>query len=375
MNGAARPGRRRLGLHPRDGERHRAEAREGVVRLLPVPRPEGPAVGLEDLEAAGVAAARARQVGEDLPVFLGLEGADLPLALDHEPHRHRLHPARRQAAGDLRPEQRGDLEADHAVEEAPRLLGVHPVLVDRLGVRERLADGVAGNLVEHHPPEAGGVASHLLLEMPGNRLPLAVEVGGEIDGAGLAGQPLELADDLLLARQDLVGGAPAVVRIDAHPSHELAPRLPLALGRTRPRPRLPPARRGTPLAGAPLAADREIPDVPHARLDEVLGAQIAVDGAGLGRRLDDDQGSCHGSTVTRLQRRLSRAAQPPAPPAPPFPAAAPPASCPSSVARDAARRATGPSGPSGATAPKLPSRPARTGRRRRGRSAPGAPGR
>ena len=223
----------------------------------------------------------------------GLEGADLPLALHHEPHRHRLHPARRQAAGDLRPEQRGHLEADHAVEEPPRLLRVHAVRVYRLGVRERLADGVAGDLVEHHPPEAGGVAAHLLLEVPRDRLPFAVEVGGEIDGLGLAGQPLELADDLLLARQHLVVGAPAVVRIDAHAADELTPRLPLALGRGRPLRGLPPARRRAPFAGAALAADGEVPDVPHARLDEELGTQIAVDGPRLGRRLDDDQGSCH----------------------------------------------------------------------------------
>ena len=68
----------------------------------------------------------------DLPVFLGDERLDRPLALDHQPHGHALHPAGAQPLGDLPPQQRRDLVADDPVEDAPRLLGVDAVDVDRV---------------------------------------------------------------------------------------------------------------------------------------------------------------------------------------------------------------------------------------------------
>ncbi|MNH01109.1 hypothetical protein D3C79_603190 [compost metagenome] len=63
----------------------------------------------------------------DLPVFFRDEGTDLAFTLDHQLHRHRLYTAGRQAAGDLGPQQWRDHVPDHAVEEAPRLLGIDAV--------------------------------------------------------------------------------------------------------------------------------------------------------------------------------------------------------------------------------------------------------
>ena len=77
----------------------------------------------------------------NFPVFFRDEGADLALALDHQFHRHRLHATGRQAAGDLRPEQRRNHVANHPIEEAPRLLGVDAIQIElaRLGKGLRIA--------------------------------------------------------------------------------------------------------------------------------------------------------------------------------------------------------------------------------------------
>jgi hypothetical protein len=52
-------------------------------------------------------------------------------------------PARARRAGDAAPQHRADLVADHAVEDAPRLLAVHAPLVDLAGFAEGLADRAA----------------------------------------------------------------------------------------------------------------------------------------------------------------------------------------------------------------------------------------
>ena len=71
-----------------------------------------------------------RQVGVEAPVLLGHEGPDLPLALADQADRDRLDAAGREAAAHALPEERADLVADQPVEDAPGLLGVHPLLVD-----------------------------------------------------------------------------------------------------------------------------------------------------------------------------------------------------------------------------------------------------
>ena len=81
---------------------------------------------------------------------IGLERLDLALALADDAHRDRLHAAGRQPAAHLLPEQRADLVADQAVEDAARLLRLEQVLVELLRVLERLLDRALGDLVEQH---------------------------------------------------------------------------------------------------------------------------------------------------------------------------------------------------------------------------------
>src|SRR5216684_5119839 len=79
------------------------------------------------------------QVGLDRPVLLAEEALDLPLAVDDHPQRHRLYAAGRESAPHLLPEQRADLVADEAVEDASGLLGVNERLVDLAWVLEGVA--------------------------------------------------------------------------------------------------------------------------------------------------------------------------------------------------------------------------------------------
>ena len=88
-------------------------------------------------QRAAAIGAVGREDAADFPEFVGDERLDLPLALDDQPDRDALHPAGRQALGDLPPQERADFIADDAVENSPRLLGVDPVHVD--GVRLRNA--------------------------------------------------------------------------------------------------------------------------------------------------------------------------------------------------------------------------------------------
>ena len=89
--------------------------------------------------------------------------------------------------------------------------------------------------------------------MPGNRLALAVEVGGEVDGLGLLRFLHDRPDVLLAALVQLVGHREIVVRID-----------------------------GT-------IARRQIADMPIRSQDLEFLAKVPVDGGRFGRRLYDQQ--------------------------------------------------------------------------------------
>ena len=71
-----------------------------------------------------------REDGRDQPVFLRDKCANFPLSLDDHFDGDRLHTAGRKPACDFFPQQRADLIADDAVENAPGLLGIDFVLVD-----------------------------------------------------------------------------------------------------------------------------------------------------------------------------------------------------------------------------------------------------
>ncbi|MCY1518680.1 hypothetical protein D9M68_534030 [compost metagenome] len=281
-------GRFVLALGDRIGRR--LELLQGRHGLGFVQRLEGLAILASHLEAH-LGALGGAEVSVHFPVLFRHEGADLALALHHQLHRHRLHTAGGQAAGDLLPEQRRDHVAHHAVEEAARLLGVDAVDIEVAGLGEGLLDGLLGDLVEHHALVAAVIATDRFPQVPGDGLPFAVQVGCEIDGVGILGQAAQLFDHLLLAGKDLVLGLPAMVRVDTHAGDQLA--LGLLLGGQGRSLGSGLATLGRLLGGTGRTTGRQVTDVADARLHHVLVAQVLVDGLGLGRGFHDDQRFAH----------------------------------------------------------------------------------
>ena len=193
------------------------------------------------------------QQGGEAPVLLRLEGVDLALAVDDQADRDALHPTGRQAAPDLAADQRAQLVADQAVDHPARLLRVDEVQVDGARMGKCGVDGRLGDLAEGDPADPVVVEPRVVGDMPGDRLALAVEVGGEPDQGrlvGLIGQAVKLLASLL---QGLVARLEAAVDVDAE----------AALG--------------------------QITDVAIGGENPISGPQVALDGAGLGGRLDDDE--------------------------------------------------------------------------------------
>ena len=174
------------------------------------------------------------RVGEravDPPPGGGAEPHAGPLALDHHPRGHALHPAGRQAGHDLAPQHRRDLVAVEAVEDAPRLLGVDQAAVEVAPLVDGAGDRRGRDLVEHHPLHRHGRLQHLG-EMPRDRLALAVFVRRQVELVGSLEELLQVRHHRLLRRRDDVERLEAVVDVDA----EARPRLALV---ARPGPRRP----------------------------------------------------------------------------------------------------------------------------------------
>jgi hypothetical protein len=208
----------------------------------------------------------------EVPVGRGPEGDPQPLAVDDEPGRDRLHPPGGQAGHDLLPQHGADLVAVEPVEDAARLLGLDEVHRDLARVGGGVDDGLLGDLVEHHPLDGHALLGlELVEEVPGDRLSLAVLIGGQEELVGVLEQALELADVRLLVARDDVVGRELVVHVD----REATPRLVLD--------------RGWRVGGVV----GEVTDVPDRGLHDVVVAEVAADGAGLRRGLDDHQLVCH----------------------------------------------------------------------------------
>ena len=271
----------RLGLHVRNLQRRVREVEDEAVRdllladvrLLAVQPRE---LRDERLRVAGLAGLDAEEL-----VRLRHEGVDLALALDEEPQRDGLHATGRQRpvvrAVHVLPQQRRDLVADEAVEDAARLLGVDERHVDVARRLHGLADGRLRDLVVRDAAERlrARAGAENLLQMPGDRLSLAVRVAREVDLARVLHRALQLRDDLLLPLRDDI--------------------------RRHERPRL-----------GPLLDDldravllRQVANVPDRRLDDELVAEIFPDCLGLRRRLHYQQFLVHVGNYTTNRTFIS----------------------------------------------------------------------
>ncbi len=277
----------RLGLHRADGEgalRERGGERP-CVRLVqmqhlgalePAVRAEVAALrdalavdGVQAGDERGRVGRIARPAGGEragqVPVLGGAEGDALALALDDEAGGDGLHASGGQPRHDLLPQDRRDLVAVEAVEDAAGLLGVDHALVQLARVGDGLADRILGDLVEDHPVH-GDLGLEDFLQVPRDGFALAVLVSGEVELVGIGQQLLELPDLGLLVRVDDVDRLEIVLDV-----HTEAPDLARVL------------------VGDLRRAVREVADVPDARLDDVSRAEVALDRLRLGRGLDDDE--------------------------------------------------------------------------------------
>ena len=227
----------------------------------------GEALPVDGVEPRGeVLAPGAVEQGLDVVVHRHPEPLPLLLALDDQAHRHALHPAGAQARAHLLPEDRRELVAVEAVQDAAALLGLDQLLVDGARVLQGVGDGAPGDLVErdaaHRDP---GLED--LEQVPADGLPLPVLVGGEQQLVRVLQELLEFLDPLLAVGRDHVDGRELAVHVHG----QTLPRL-------------------VAIAGRDLARLlRQVADMPVARGDLVLGAEELLDGSRLGGRLDDDQ--------------------------------------------------------------------------------------
>ncbi len=143
----------------------------------------------------------AREAGQEIPVLGRAEGTTLALSLDEKPDRHRLDAARREAAGDLLPQKRRELEADQAVQDSTCLLRLDEPHVQRARVLHRLEHRPSRDLVEADPSEPLSIllVAELLCDVERDRLALAVRIRGEENVAGLFRRRAQLLEDGTLA--------------------------------------------------------------------------------------------------------------------------------------------------------------------------------
>src|SRR5206468_2907975 len=107
-------------------------------------------------------------------------------------------PGSREAGPDLPPQERADLIANQAIEDASGLLRLETLGVDLARMLDGLKDGVFGDLVELNPMDRLVPEPHRLHEMPGDGLALTVGVARQVHGVGVFGLVLQPLDDVFL---------------------------------------------------------------------------------------------------------------------------------------------------------------------------------
>ena len=141
------------------------------------------------------------EIDLDRPVLARLEGLDLDLARADQPERHRLHAACRARAGELAPQYRREREAHQVVERAARLVGVDQIVVEVARGSHGVEHGALGDLGKDHALHGDAVQepapAELVPHVPGDRLALAVGVGGEEEPVRPPERPADGADVLL----------------------------------------------------------------------------------------------------------------------------------------------------------------------------------
>ncbi len=200
-----------------------------------------------------------------IPVGPAHKRPPLPLPQHQQPHRRTLHTARRQLRRNLLPQQRRYRITHQPVQNAPRLLRPHQVVVDRTRRLQRLLDRLSRNLVKNHPPDRNFRLQHLK-KMPADALPFPVLVRRQQNLIRPLQSRPQLGNNLLLVRRHHIQRLERILYLHAQPR----PRLTLHLRRNL-------GRRG-----------RQIPHVPHTGFDFISTRQKTANRSRLRRRLYND---------------------------------------------------------------------------------------
>ena len=235
---------------------HRAQRHRGLIGGGQV-EPVQLLAGQRHQRGVVFVAARGRQAGMDGPVLARLEGLDLHLAVDDQAQADGLDAARRLCARQLAPQDRRQLEPHQIIQRAARQIGVDQRLVDLARLGHRLGHGGLGDGVEGHAADRAALLQgrgQRLQQVPADRLALAVGVGGQNQRLVVLQRVLDRLEVLAAVGRDLPFHVEIMVGVDA-----------AVLG-------------------------RQVADMAEAGQNPIVGTQVFLDGLGLGRGFDDDDG-------------------------------------------------------------------------------------
>ena len=162
------------------------------------------------------------------PVFLWLERANFVFPVNHQPGGDGLNAACGQTPPYLLPQQRGKLIAHDPVQNTPRLLGVNQIIVDIPGVADGLLDHLLGDFVKGHTLRLPVGEVQQLFQMPRNGLALPVRVGCKVHGFRLFRIGFQFLDQGFLAPDGDIMGGKVMLQIHTHRAFRQIPEMPHA---------------------------------------------------------------------------------------------------------------------------------------------------
>ncbi len=190
---------------------------------------------------------------DDRPVFGGDKRLDLLLAFADQAQGHGLDAARGEPVKNCLPDKRAHLIADDPVHHPAGPLARDEILVDSLRLLHRLRNSFFRDLVKENPVDVLFLIGNLLGDIGCNRLAFAVRVGRKVHAGRLGGRVAQFPDRLLLAGYRFKCRCESVFNIDAE------------------------------------VALRQVLNMTHRCLHDIILAEVSVDRLGLRRRFHDYQ--------------------------------------------------------------------------------------
>ena len=120
-----------------------------------------------------------RSINVDVPIIFRDKILDLFLPRAEDSKGYRLYPSCRKSSSDLFPEQGAERVADKTIKHTACLLGIYPVHIDGAWFFDSSFNCIRSNLVKTDTTVIGRINAQQFCNMPGDRLPFPVRVGGK----------------------------------------------------------------------------------------------------------------------------------------------------------------------------------------------------